>query len=165
MDPIELKMEFGVTITGFPDEEQYVPYNYHEMGMFRVGSGAREITSKSLFYDDPKGGKVIFTYHSAHHIRHHYCIIAIRNLLKKENYRDLLEEFTNKEITFEVFREELEKNHQKYTIELQENFFDGDIDLIMQIMKDIGEDIRDLSISDVSEMFSLPQNYYSRFIK
>lgn len=165
MDPIEINMEFNLTLPDFSDEEQYIPYNYHEMGMFRVGSGRREITSKWLSYDASKGRPVVYRYQTHYHIRHQYCVIAIRNLLKKENYRDLLDDYTNGEISFEEFKNELDSSHHKYTIELQETVFDGDLDLIMQIMKDIGSDIRDLSISDVSEMFSLPQNYYTRFIE
>jgi hypothetical protein len=87
--------------------------------------------------------------------KYELCIIAIQNLLKKGNYLELFEQYSSEDMTFEEYKAELEKNNEKYVIELHKLESDGDRELIMEIMKDVGNNVNDLSVLDVSEMFSL----------
>lgn len=80
-------------------------------------------------------------------------IIAIENLLKRINFSELLQEVDNKSITYKDFLDEIEKNPKRYVIELNNNEFDFKV--IADIISKIDPSIKDLSTSDVSEMFSI----------
>lgn len=82
-------------------------------------------------------------------------ITAIENLLKRINFLELLQENSNKSITYEDFLNEIERNPKKYTIEIESNNNPNILKIISEIVSKIDPSIKELSTSDVSEMFSI----------
>lgn len=82
-------------------------------------------------------------------------IIAIENLLKRINFLELLQENSNKSITYEDFLNEIERNPKKYTVEIKSNNNPNILKIISEIILKIDPSIKDFSTSDVLEMFSI----------
>jgi hypothetical protein len=76
-------------------------------------------------------------------------IIAIRNLMRKQNFRDL------HDATEKYFDAIIDANPNKYTIKQNLKISETDIELIYEIVKEIGFDIIDLSVKGIAEMFSI----------
>jgi hypothetical protein len=87
-----------------------------------------------------------------------FLIEAIRNFIKKTNYLELSEMLNDDEITEEEFDIELEKNSSKYLIKITENIETNDAQIIKDLVDKIGPDLRDFSVTEISEMFSLKED-------
>jgi hypothetical protein len=87
-----------------------------------------------------------------------FLIEAIRNFIKKTNYLELSEMLNDDEITEEEFDIELEKNSSKYLIKIIENIETNDAQIIKDLVDKIGPDLRDFSVTEISEMFSLKED-------
>lgn len=85
-------------------------------------------------------------------------INAIRNLNKKINLLELNESLNNEEISDDEYMEEIDDNSYKYTIELNDVNSENEVNCIKDIISQVGLDIRDFSVSEVSEMFGFKEN-------
>jgi len=89
---------------------------------------------------------------------------AVRNYIRKINFAELNEELEDGSITEEDYNNELEKNSDKYAITLKSLENPGDIDNIIYLTDKIGYNLRNFSVSEVSEMFSVNEpSLLSRF--
>lgn len=92
-----------------------------------------------------------------------YFICGLRNLLKKINFLELFQQLQAGDITEEEFNTELENQSTKYTIELNNQLNPLTYQFITEIISKIGFDVKDLSTSEVSEMFSVQENELIKF--
>lgn len=87
-----------------------------------------------------------------------YYISAIRNLLKRINLLELNLSYTNEEINDSEYENELKSNKKKYLIELK-NYKSEELSSmipnILYVYSSIGNEIRDLSIAEVSKLFNI----------
>ena len=82
---------------------------------------------------------------------------VVRNFIRKENFTVLHEEFNNDEITETQFENELKTNSNRYTINICSLQHDSDLENIVELVDKIGNGLKDFSVSDVSEMFSVSE--------
>ncbi|MEA3494591.1 MAG: hypothetical protein U9R42_00990 [Bacteroidota bacterium] len=94
----------------------------------------------------------IINYASFQNKKDEYFIKAIKNLLKKSNFQELSLEISEDQITEEEYYKELEKNPEKYVLDLEYLKDPNDIKIINEIVKRIGVEF---SIDEVEELFSL----------
>ncbi len=94
-------------------------------------------------------------------IKQDLYIIAIKNLLKKANLLELNQELLNNEISDEEFDDLLINDSFKYTIQMNKSLTAIEKILIAQIISQIGTDIKEFSISDIEELFSIKINSLS----
>lgn len=94
-------------------------------------------------------------------IKQDLYIIAIKNLLKKANFLELNQELLNNEISDEEFDDLLINDSFKYTIQMNKSLTAIEKILIAQIISQIGTDIKEFSISDIEELFSIKINSLS----
>jgi hypothetical protein len=99
------------------------------------------------------------------HKRETLLIEAIRNFLRKVNFTELNESLNEEEITEEQFEHEINQHSDKYAITLRSNISKDDVIQIIELVDKIGFDIRDLSSSEVSEMFSVKESDLMKNIK
>lgn len=121
-----------------------------------VFGSLEDTTSKPLFYTTDcliEGlGNAAFTKRNEE-----LLIEAIKNFIRKENLNDLNESLESDEITEDEFNLELDKNFDKYAINLRGSKKPNDIFNIVHIVNKIGTELRNLSTSEVSEMFSIKE--------
>ena len=85
-------------------------------------------------------------------IRNDYCIIAIRNLLKKNEFLQLSLQLSEKLITEEEFEVEIDKNPDKYIIQMNNMDNPMHLHVISNILTKIG---KAFNTDEVSELFSI----------
>ena len=83
-------------------------------------------------------------------LRHDYCIIAISNLLKKNEFLQLSLQLSERLITEEEFENEVENNPDRYIIQMDNG--QVNLSLISGILTKIG---KSFTTDQVSEMFSI----------
>lgn len=88
-------------------------------------------------------------------------ITALKNLLRKNNFLELHQQLLTNEISDEEFEELLDNESMKYTIQMNKTISTLEKNIILQIISQIGSDIKDFSVSDVEEMFSIKYNHLS----
>lgn len=91
-------------------------------------------------------------------------IEAIRNFIKKINISELNESLNEEEITEEEFDAEINKNAFRYVINLNNITSQDDAIIISELVQKIGFDLRDLSTSEVSELFSVKEHQLVSYI-
>lgn len=81
-----------------------------------------------------------------------FCIVAIKNLLKKNRFSELSLDLAEEVITEEEFDQEIDRNPQKYTIDI--NYLESKMEakIIANIVSKISEN---LTVDEVSEIFSV----------
>jgi len=87
-----------------------------------------------------------------------YYITAIRNSLRQQNFKELTDSLNEGEITIEEYMNQINNDADKYSISFQKMNSINDVAIIKDIMNKVGFQIRDLSISDVAEMFSVNES-------
>ena len=92
---------------------------------------------------------------TANEMREELLITAIRNFLRKENFGELYSLYRDGYITEADFTNELKDNENKYVVDMSEDVSDEKLAVVIELVAKIGLDIRELSTSDVAEMFSL----------
>jgi len=85
-------------------------------------------------------------------------IEAVKNFIRKINISELNESLNDEEITEEEYDAEINRNAYKYVITLNNITSQDDAILIGELVQKIGFDLRDLSTSEVSELFSVKEN-------
>lgn len=95
-------------------------------------------------------------------IKENFYITAIRNLIKKTQFLQLVNQLSENGITEEDFEKELELNSSKYIIETNYLTNNTDIFILSEIVESIGSE---LSIDDVAEMFSFEFNSLNKSLK
>ena len=81
-----------------------------------------------------------------------------------DHFSKFLKQLENEEITEKIFYEELDKNSHKYSIVLKDIIPASDVLIIADIVNKIGLDLRDLSTSEISEIFSVKENQLVSYI-
>jgi hypothetical protein len=95
----------------------------------------------------------------SHTFRNEQLLIdAMRNMLRKTNFNDLNEALDDEEITEEEYNNQLENFTDKYAIPLKKMQNPSDIVNIMQLSLKISNNLRELTLSEVSEIFSVKEN-------
>ena len=93
------------------------------------------------------------------HRRNEELLIGvIRNYIRKENFSNLNQDLDNEEITEEQFETELKTCPNKYTIEISPLQNYSDMSNIVELVAKIGHNLKDFTVSDVSEMFSVQED-------
>lgn len=83
---------------------------------------------------------------------------ALRNMLRKSNFDELNEALENEEISEQQFNDELNNNRDKYAITLKGIERSADIINVLDISERISLNLRQLTLSEVSEIFSIREN-------
>jgi hypothetical protein len=120
--------------------------NVHQL-FARLDGNTRDIVGNLLAWHNKKEG---------------FYITAIQNFLRKNNFAELYEELKSGDITKVEFKDELDKNPNKYTIAIRDLKSEEDAFLITYIVNRIGLDIKELTTGDVSEMFSVKEGQVIR---
>ena len=94
-------------------------------------------------------------------IKQDLYVTALNNLLKKNNFLELHQQLLNNEITDEEFDSLLNDNPLKYTIQMNKSISTLEKNVIVQIISQIESDIKEFSISDIEELFSIKYNCLS----
>ena len=81
-----------------------------------------------------------------------YCIVAIRNLIKKNEFLQLSIQLSEKLISEFEFEAEIEQNPSKYIIEMNSHIDISHLHVISNILTKIGTSF---NVDEVSELFSL----------
>jgi hypothetical protein len=81
-----------------------------------------------------------------------YYVTAIRNLIKKNNYLQLLYDLAEGNITEQDYESELDTNSAKYLIEWNKLENPNDVKTIASIVKKIG---LEFTVDEVADMFSI----------
>lgn len=81
-----------------------------------------------------------------------YYILAINNLLKKNNYLSLIVQLSQEQISEDEYVKEIEENSDKYLLDIKYLDDPNDLKIINEIVKKIGVSF---SIDEVAEIFSL----------
>lgn len=121
-----------------------------------VNLGNADANGFVSFTIDEKQMSLLFRqFHFKNHInnlRNDYCIVAIRNLLKKNEFLQLSLQLSEKLITESEFETEIDQNPEKYIIQM--NNIDDHIHLnvISNILTKIG---KTFNVDEVSELFSI----------
>jgi hypothetical protein len=87
-------------------------------------------------------------------------ISAIQNLLKKINFLELFQQLQNNQISEKNFEKEISSKAKKYVVQIDKKLLPDSLDyqIILNIINHIGNDIRELSTTEVGEMFSFDMN-------
>ncbi len=85
-----------------------------------------------------------------------YYIIAIKNLIKKNEFLQLSLQVADKLVTEEEYEKELKENEDKYLISLNRVDNPFDIDVVCDIVKQVNASF---TIDEVAEIFSLDANW------
>jgi hypothetical protein len=91
-----------------------------------------------------------------------YCIKAIKNLIKKNNFLELSLELSENQISEDEFEMEIESNPNKFVVDI--NYIKDALDLkvINEIVKKLETE---LTIDEVAEIFSLDSNDIEKAVK
>lgn len=87
-----------------------------------------------------------------------FLIEAVRNSIRKTNLFELNDSFDIGEIDEKEYYRRLEEEEDKYTISLKDIQSEEDAEIIIDLIEKIGLNLRDLSTSEVAEMFSINEN-------
>lgn len=85
-------------------------------------------------------------------------IDAMRNMIRKSNFNDLNESLEGEEITEEEYNIQLDNFTDKYAISLNKLANPTDIDNIIELSLRISDNLKELTLSEVSEMFSVKES-------
>lgn len=89
-----------------------------------------------------------------------YLITAVRNLIKKTNFLELYQHLLEEQISEDEFKNELDNKPKRYTIELNELDDPEDFIIIADIAQKIIYDLKEFSISEVCEIFSIDEESF-----
>ncbi|MEP7169127.1 MAG: hypothetical protein ABI855_07115 [Bacteroidota bacterium] len=95
-------------------------------------------------------------------IRDNYCIVAIKNLIKKNEFLQLSIQFSEELITEDEYETELHNNPNKYLIQMNYLEHPGHVNIISGILNKIG---RAFNTDEVSELFSIDIQSLNKQIK
>ena len=84
-------------------------------------------------------------------------IEAIRNNIRKTNFIELNEHLEDGDISEEEFYKILNEDSHRYEITLKNLKSNEDVSIIIDLIDKIGHDLRELSTSEVAEMFSIKE--------
>jgi len=119
----------------------------------------------SFTIDEKQMDLLLKQFHFTNHVynlRNDYCIIAIRNLLKKNEFLQLSLQLSEKLISEVEFETEIEHNPEKYIIQMN-NIEDGiHLRVISKILTEIG---KTFNVDEVSELFSLDARSIDKELK
>jgi len=92
-------------------------------------------------------------------------IDVVRNFIRKQNFSELNESLNDNEIDEKEYDKELASNSEKYAITLGNLKEPADIHCIIDLVFKIGSDLRDFSLSEISEMFSVKEDVLIAAVK
>jgi hypothetical protein len=89
--------------------------------------------------------------------RETFMIIAIRNLFKRINFLELFQQLQTGEISNKEFEKEISSNSKKYVVKIETKLAPDSVDhkIISGIVAQIGTEVRELSVSEVGDVFSV----------
>ena len=96
-------------------------------------------------------------------VKEAYCLTALRNLIKKNDFLQLSLELANGYITEDEFDEEFSKNRERYVVELKKLERTSDLNAIGSIVAAV--DAKKFTVHDVSEMFGLEMDSVENHIE
>ncbi len=85
-------------------------------------------------------------------VKESYYLLAIRNILKKNNYLSLMLQLAQEQISEDEYVKEIEDNPSKYILDIKYLDDPNDLKIINELVKKIG---LSFSIDQVAEIFSL----------
>jgi hypothetical protein len=115
-------------------------------------------TGKRIFWigedDLRKNFNHLFVMAAISHSREDFYITALRNMFRKANFLELYQQLQNGDLSEEEFQNEVESKPNKYTIEMNKDITASQFKTIVSLISHIGFDVRDMSLTDVAELFS-----------
>lgn len=84
-----------------------------------------------------------------------FFITAIRNFVRKDNFMELYSDLEHGIITHKEYEQELKRNPDKYTISINTFENPNDLAIIIDIINEIGFDLKEFTVDEVSDMFSV----------
>lgn len=87
--------------------------------------------------------------------REEFLITAVKNLLRKINFSELYQQLTDETISEDEFQAEIDNNPNKYVIETIEELSPEDFQIITELVNKITFDIKEFSVNDIAELFSV----------
>ncbi len=87
--------------------------------------------------------------------KENFYITAVKNLLKKINFLELYQQLLEDQITESEFNEEIERESSKYIIDIKELQDPDDLTIILDIVNKITFDLKDFSLNEINELFSV----------
>lgn len=145
-------------ITNYTAEEEKIE-SFIDIGEVEVGS---ENKTYWLSEDQIKRHvSKLFMLSEVTSIKQELYVTAIVNLLKKVNFLELNQQLLNNEISDDEFDNLLTSESFKYTIQMNKTISPVEKNLIIQIISQIGSNIKEFSISDIEELFSIKINCLS----
>ncbi|MFZ1785382.1 MAG: hypothetical protein WAU23_09255 [Ferruginibacter sp.] len=85
-------------------------------------------------------------------------VLAIRNMIRKSNFNELNDALEEGEITDDEYNYQLDSYTDKYAITLKKLDNQSDINNIMDLSLKISHNIKEFTLSEVSELFSVKEN-------
>lgn len=148
------------SITSYPESQSTIKIENVKPMSSRfqtiVNTGNADANGFVSFTIDEKQMNMLFQqFQFKNHIdnlRNDYCIIAIRNLLKKNEFLQLSLQLSEKLISESEFDIEIEQNPDKYIIQMNNIDNHVHLNVISNILTKIG---KTFNVDEVSELFSI----------
>jgi hypothetical protein len=90
----------------------------------------------------------------ANHFQECYKL-SLKNLIKKNRFLELYQQLLTEQISEQEFQDELSKNEDKYIIKYIEDLSPVKARCYLSILDDLKYEMQDLSVLDISEIFSI----------
>ncbi|MCB0724185.1 MAG: hypothetical protein KDC73_05745 [Ignavibacteriae bacterium] len=132
------------------------PYKYFQMGQVDPSDMSHKYMVRIYEADDivPK-----FNFWGDYMQRREaLCFTAVNNLLRQINFLELNQSLLQEEISDEEFDKEIELNSDKYVIPLNPINDNDDFDIIEFFLHNIDPNIKDFTVNEAAELFSLDPN-------
>lgn len=95
--------------------------------------------------------------------KEYLCLTAIRNLLKRNRFLNLAYLHHSGQINGDEFEKEIQKNPEKYAINLNQELTPGVAEKIKDIINKLNE--REMSVDGVSELFSIDSRNFKQYLE
>ncbi|MCK9412117.1 MAG: hypothetical protein M0Q53_07430 [Prolixibacteraceae bacterium] len=146
-------------ITSYPISESTIKFEYvkqSSLSFQKVGSleNVNENGFISFIIDEKHMNFLFEQFQITNHVnnlRNDYCIVAIKNLIKKNEFLQLSMQLSENLISETEFETEIEENPEKYIIQINRLNHPINLHVISNILTQIG---KSFNLDEVSELFS-----------
>ncbi len=151
------KNEISKTRHNYGVNPDLVGTGYFEIGKYdEAGLNCMRVTFSAEQFKETN--KKLRNYYEYFNNKEHYYLTAINNLLRQTNFLELFQQFIEKQINEEEFNNELEKYPHRYIVSIEnieDSKIQADISIILNIFNNIDSDVKELTVNEVSELFSI----------
>lgn len=138
-------------IQSYPESQTTIRENENQMFFIKNPTIPDENGFVKFLIDDHQMN-LLFKRFEINNLRNDFCILAIKNLLKKNEFLQLSLQLSEKLITESEFESEIDENPDRYIIQMNELEDSINLNVISSILTKIG---KSFNIDEVSELFSI----------